>query len=127
MTTPPEQLQAAIGDRQVTVLALRVDGKKLPLQLFRQVPRADCLTAEHQFDEGLKPWGRVVYKIPKEGEQWLLAARDGQLVRCCLDLPSLSTHLVEHHIRGAREKLSIDKVRHAELLKLHSLPQLFLT
>ena len=38
---------------------LRVDGKKMPLALFRQIPRADCLTSEYAFDESLKPCGQV--------------------------------------------------------------------
>ena len=97
------ELQALVGDKTVTVQVLRVDGRKLPLALFRQISRADCLTVESVFDETLKPWGRVSYRIPKEGDEWLLAERDGQLVRCCLDLPSLSEWAVEHHAKGVVE------------------------
>jgi hypothetical protein len=98
-----EELRASVGDKTVTVQVLRVDGKKMPLALFRQIPCADCLTEEQKLDESLKPWGRVAYKIPKEGDEWLLAERDGQLVRCSLDLPSLSEWSVDHHAKGVAE------------------------
>lgn len=159
-----EELRADVGGREVTVMALRIDGKKMTLALFRQIPQADCLTSEHVFDATLKPWGRVAYKIPKEGNEWLLAEREGQLLRCSLDLPSLSPWAVEHHSKGiteseeklqgteslgkhgtglaaiyrsslerhqqelpkAKAQLAADKARHAALLQLKTLPQLFI-
>lgn len=96
-------LHALIGEKVVTVQVLRVDGKKMTLGLFRQIPRVDCLTPEHAFDDTLKPWGRVSYKIPKEGDEWLLAEREGRLIRCSLDLPSLSEWSVDHHAKGVAE------------------------
>jgi len=97
------ELRALIGGRVVTVQVLRVDGKKMTLGLFRQIPRVDCLTPEHVFDDTLSPWGRVSYKIPKEGDEWLLAERDAQLLRCSIDLPSLSEWSVNHHAKGVGE------------------------
>ncbi len=96
-------LHALIWDKAVTVQVLRVDGKKMTLGLFRQIPSVDCLTPELEIDYTLKPWGRVSYKIPREGEEWLLAERDGQLLRCSLDLPSLCEWWVDHHAKGVAE------------------------
>lgn len=152
------EMQALIGDQVVTIQVLRVDGKKMSLALFRQIPRAECLTPEHAFDDTLKPWGRVLYKIAKEGDEWLLAEREGRLLRCSLDLPDVSDWSVNYHAKAmadeeqklkdaspgmaqlfrssrdrhqselakARAKLEVNKLRHESLIKLKSLPQLFL-
>jgi len=112
-----EERWADVGGREVTVMALRVDGKKMTLQLFRQIPVTDCLTAKHVFDDTLKPWGRVAYKIPHEGNEWLLVEREGQLLRCCLDLPSLSEWAIDHHSRGITG--AEESLRRAEGLGKH--------
>lgn len=95
---------AHLGGREVTVQALRVDGKKMTLQLFRQVPKISYFLTDDVPDDSLSPWGLVLYKIPNEGETWLLAERDGQLVRCCVDLPYLSTYDIDSANRGIEQE-----------------------
>lgn len=59
-----------------------MDGKKLLLQLLRQVPRVAWVDADGKSDRSMRPWGRVLYKIPKEGDSWMLVEKDAQLGRC---------------------------------------------
>jgi len=85
-----EALSAKVGDRVVSVQALRVDGRKLTLQFFRQIPRDDWLDANLKPRTDIKVWGRVHYAIKDEGVDWLLAQAGDRLMRCCFDrvLPS---------------------------------------
>jgi hypothetical protein len=109
----PEQLQAVIGDRQVTVLALRVDGKKMSLQLFRQVPHVAWLDGDGNPDQSMRPWGRVLYRIPGEGESWMLVEKDGQLARCRIDVyePNpIMVDLYRGYLKTAQE--NIVRVKH---------------
>lgn len=104
-----ERYIALIGAHEVTVQALRVNGSKMTLQFFRQIPRASYFIRDAEPDSTLTAWGRVIYLISKEGREWLLAQRDGNLYRCCIDLPSASEWAIEHHTKGiaeAKEKFS---------------------
>lgn len=92
-----ESKQAYIGTQEVTIQVLRVDGKKMTLQLFRQIPQNQWLKEDSQPNEALMPWGRVHYKIPKEGTEWLLAERGGKLYRCNIDRPSTSDWTVKFY------------------------------
>lgn len=89
--------QAYIGTQEVTIQVLRVDGKKMTLQLFRQIPKNQWLDEDARPNEELTPWGRIHYKITDEGTEWLLAERDGKLYRCNIDRPSTSDWSVKFH------------------------------
>lgn len=80
-------LTAQVGDRVVTVQVLRVDGRKMTLQFFKQIPREDWLDQDLQPRTGLKVWGRVHYVINGEGVEWLLVQVGQQLKRCSFDRP----------------------------------------
>ena len=114
---------ALVDDREVTIQALRVNGKKMTLQFFRQIPRGQYFLNEDEPDLTLLPWGRVVYQIASEGHEWLLAQREDKLFRCCIDLPSMSNWAIEHHTKGiadAKEKTEqyAGKVHFSQLLCL---------
>lgn len=96
-------LLATVGNREVTVQTLRVDGKKMTLQFFRQLPIAPFFLEEDTPDKELFPWGRVLYKIPKEGEAWLLAVKGERLSRCCIDKPYSPVGMVDYHSRGVAD------------------------
>ena len=96
-------LLAIVGSREVTVQTLRVDGKKMTLQFFRQLPVAPFFLEEDTPDKELFPWGRVLYKIPKEGEAWLLAGKGEQLSCCCIDKPHSPVSMVDYHSRSMAE------------------------
>jgi len=116
----------------------------MTLQFFKQIARTDCLRKDDTLDETLQPWGRVVYKIPGEGDEWLLAQRGGQLVRCSLppeDWVARSEgrvvdteHFIARHSSSSVEAmLAADKAALATAVKkeaayrpLRALPQLFL-
>ena len=115
---------ALVDDREVTIQALRVNGKKMTLQFFRQIPRAQYFLNEAEPDLTLSPWGRVIYQIANEGHEWLLAQREDKLLRYCIDLPSTSTSewSIEHHTKGiadAKEKTEqyAGKVHYGPLLR----------
>ncbi len=102
-------LKAIVGDYEVTVQVLRVNSKKMTMQFFRQVPREQYFVKDAESDVSLTPWGRVNYRIPNEGNEWLLAERDGKLFRCCIDLPNTNPWGIDHHTKGiaeSREKLA---------------------
>ena len=42
----------------------------------------------------------MLYPIAKEGHEWLLAERDHNLFRCCIDAPSTSEWAIDHHTKG---------------------------
>lgn len=92
-----DQKCARMGTREVTIQVLRVDAKKMTIGLFRQLPTAEWLDQDAHPDLSLVRWGRVRYRIPKEGDEWLLVEKGGQLFRCNIDRPSLSPWLVNHH------------------------------
>lgn len=74
----------------MSVQVLRVDGRKMTLQFFKQIPREDWLDQDLQPRTDLKVWGRVHYVINGEGVEWLLAQAGQQLKRCSFDRPSES-------------------------------------
>lgn len=90
MNDMTSELSAQVGDRVVSVQVLRVDGRKMTLQFFRQIPREDWLDHELKPRTDLKVWGRVHYVINGEGVEWLLAEAGQQLKRCSFDRPGES-------------------------------------
>jgi hypothetical protein len=69
---------------------LRVDGRKMTLQFFKQIPREDWLDQDLQPRTDLKVWGRVHYVINGEGVEWLLVQAGQQLKRCSFSRPGES-------------------------------------
>lgn len=86
---------AALGDREVRVQMLTIDSKKLTLQLFKQVPIIDDM-------RGVTPWGRVIYSIKDQGNEWIVGERDGGLVRFRLDY-SNSTKVLLARLEDCRK------------------------
>lgn len=106
----PEEagLSANVGDRVVSVQVLRVDGRKLTLQFFRQIPREDWLDQRLQPRTDIKIWGRVHYAIKDEGVDWLLAQAGDRLIRCRFDRMQTSDGNVQMW-RGWHER-AVEKV-----------------
>lgn len=90
------QLVAQVDDKSITVCALRVDGKKMSLQFFRQIPREDWLDEELAPRQDATIWGRVHYRIANEGTEWLLVQVGSQLRRCNVDQPSVGTSWMDY-------------------------------
>ena len=69
-----------INELTATVKAIKVNSKKMPIVMFRQLP----IYAGHFFTEdgNLKPeitvWGHVLYER-EEGNRWLVITLDGRL------------------------------------------------
>ena len=104
-----QSLSAHVGDKEVTVATLRVDGKKMTLQFFKQIPKISYFTDNDEPDPSLAPWGRINYSIAKEGKEWLLVEKENSLFKCCIDLPSVSDWEIEHHAKwaaDAKQKIS---------------------
>ena len=100
---------AYVGENEITVQALRVNGKKMTLQFFRQMPSAPYFTEAVQVDLSFVPWGRVNYAVTKEGSSWLVTQKGPSLFRCCIDPPSTSEWSIDYHTKGikdAEEKIS---------------------
>jgi hypothetical protein len=85
-----------------------VDGKKLTLQFFRQIPVADWLGEDKKPRANMNVWGRVSYRIPEEGTEWLVVEVGGNLHRCNVDPPSSN---LDGWLRDVQH--SIDKALHA--------------
>lgn len=98
-----QSLSAHVGDKEVTVSTLRVDGKKMTLQFFKQIPKISYFTDNDEPDPTLLPWGRINYAIASEGKEWLLVEKEKTLFKCCIDLPSVSDWEIEHHLKGAAD------------------------
>lgn len=111
-----DELRAKIGDKEVTVSVLRVDGKKLTLQFFKQISRMDWLDEDLKPKDGLKPWGRVHYKIPDEGTEWLLATLSGQLFRSNIG-KYRSGVMLDHYTRDL-ERADLAVLKYIEELTL---------
>lgn len=100
---------AYVGENEITVQALRVNGKKMTLQFFRQIPSAPYFIEAVQVDSSFVPWGRVNYALAKEGKSWLVTQKGSSLFRCCIDPPSTSEWSIDYHTKGigeAEEKIS---------------------
>lgn len=111
-----DELRAKVGEKEVTVSVLRVDGKKLTLQFFKQIPRMDWLDEDLKPKAGLDPWGRVHYKIPDEGTEWLLVTLNGQLFRSNIGKYS-SGGLLEHYVL-VLERANLAVLKYTEELTL---------
>lgn len=140
-----ETRRAQLGTREVSIQVLRVDEKKMSLQLFRQIPVVNWLDRDGQPRTDLNHWGRVHYRIPKEGSEWLLAELDGTLYRCCIDPPDDLEWLVKFEekqyetggsiarLEGPK-KIAEVKARQAKVVEVRTLmmfhlshlPQLFI-
>lgn len=117
-----QALKAKIADREVTVQVLRVDAKKMTLQLFRQIPKADWLDEHLAVRTDMVIWGRVDYKIPGEGVYWLLIQVGDELRKCSFHRPSDSTPLLA--LRETYEMDALEQVEKlaAELIELEREP-----
>jgi hypothetical protein len=93
------ELQAKVGDKVVSVQVLRVDGKKLTLQFFRQIPTEDWLDEQLELRTDISIWGRVNYKIPKEGFEWLVVQVGDQLRRCHFYRPTGEEGMLSYYQR----------------------------
>ena len=103
---------AYVGEKEITVQVLRVNGKKMTLQFFKQIPKISCFIDDVEIDSTLIPWGRVIYSIANEGKTWVVAQRGADLFRCCIDPPDTSEWSIDHHTKGiaeAKEKISREK------------------
>lgn len=143
-----EEMRATAGGREVTVHVLRVDGKKMTLQFFKQLPKRDFFVEDATPDPALNYWGRVTYLLQDGGEAWLLAEVDGQLYRCAIykseiaikSLERTRELLAKHRADGMATLVSIyekqvaetqpraelEQRRRPQLDKLDALPQLFI-
>jgi hypothetical protein len=105
-----EELRALVSGREVTVQTLRVDGKKMTLQFFKQLPKRDFFIEGATPDPALKPWGRVHYLLQDGGDSWLVAEVDGQLYRCATAKPRMAAWSLNHHEKElARLRAEIEK------------------
>ena len=82
-----DELHAKVGNHVVTVRTLRVDGRNMTLQFFRQIPKEDWLDGDLKHRSDMLIWGRVSYRISGEGNEWLLVQVGDQLRRCPFDKP----------------------------------------
>ncbi len=130
---PEDHLEALVGNKVVTVSTLRVDGKKMTLQFFKQIPRDKWLDDDLTPRPNMTVWGRVHYRIPDEGIEWLLVQVDGQMKRCNIDrsspfkyflesaqrkLESASQAVRRHELDVAETQRKIDSAGNAELKKV---------
>jgi hypothetical protein len=79
--SPPQASSAILS---VEVKAIRIDGRRMTITVFQQLP-VMSLVVDPQGDspsirEGYKPWGYV----RDEGDVWLVAERNGALYRASL-------------------------------------------
>ncbi len=82
--------QATVESLSIEVKALRIDGRKMTITFFQQLPNVRLLMnpkgEEPTIREGLKPWGYVRHKIRDEGDLWLVSERNGELCRSSLHI-----------------------------------------
>lgn len=129
-----DNFEAQIGNKVVTVGTLRVDGKKMTLQFFKQIPRQDWLDEELVPRTSMTVWGRVHYRIPDEGTEWLLFQLEGQLKRCSIDRPapymffleraqrdmeSASDAVQRHELEVVEAQRAVESANSAELKQVH--------
>jgi hypothetical protein len=83
-----ETQRATLDTLSVTIQALHVSGKQMTLAVFRQLPVASAYTKTGALDD-LEFWGFVRYPIKNQGDEWIVAAKNGSLYRCNFSAPFL--------------------------------------
>lgn len=83
---PPQQ--ATVESLSIEVKAIRIDGRKMTIAVFQQLPVMWLLVnpkgENPTIRDGYKVWGYVRHKVRDEGEVWLVAERNGALYRASL-------------------------------------------
>jgi len=72
---------ASITSLQVSIRALVVSNKQMTLAVFRQLPIARAIKDDGNLED-VAFWGRVLYPIKDEGDEWVIAEYAGILYRC---------------------------------------------
>ena len=70
---------ALLGERTFTIQAVKVNGKKMPLQPFKQIPRAECLVPNNSLDQTLNSWGGFFTKFQTKARSSFWQSANGSL------------------------------------------------
>lgn len=80
--------QATTKPLTISIAALRIDGRKMTISVFQQLPRvspfADPEAVKPTVRTDIVPWGYVRHTIKGDGSLWLVAECDGKLCRIAL-------------------------------------------
>ena len=82
--------KASAAELTIEVKALRIDGRKMTISVFRQLKVSNLVlrfgptNEDARKNQYLKWWGYVRHEIPNQGDLWLVAEERGELVRCNL-------------------------------------------
>lgn len=80
--------KATVESLTIEVKAIRIDGRKMTIAVFQQLPSIRLLVdpqgEKPTIREDLNTWGYVRHKVRDEGELWLVSERNGELCRAPL-------------------------------------------
>ncbi|MBX9831660.1 MAG: hypothetical protein K2X78_01260 [Burkholderiaceae bacterium] len=80
--------QATTKPLTISITALRIDGRKMTISVFQQLPRispfADPEAERPTVRTDIVPWGYVRHTIKGDGSLWLVAECKGELCRIAL-------------------------------------------
>lgn len=82
--------QATVDSLSIEVKAIRIDGRKMTIAVFQQLPQIRILLDAKGMDPSVRPdinpWGYVRHKIKDEGILWLISECRGELCRSTLHI-----------------------------------------
>lgn len=82
--------QASVEPLSIEVKAIRIDGRKMTISVFQQLPNVRLMmnvkSESPSVRDDLKPWGYVQLKVRDEGDLWLVSERNGELCRSSLNI-----------------------------------------
>lgn len=80
---------ASLAPLSIEVKALRIDGRKMTISVFQQLPRLSPFVNPQDDAPVVRTdftaWGYVRHKIHEQGALWLIAERHGCLHRIALE------------------------------------------
>ena len=116
-----ETKSASLNTMSVTIQALHVEGKQMTLAVFRQLPIIDV-------NEDCSVWGRVLYSIKDEGDEWFVFSYKNCLYKNIVSLPKFPSKQYWTHKGWEINPDYEDEIEIYEGIrnKLNLIPQLFI-
>lgn len=113
---PPSQ--ATTASLTIEVKAIRIDGRKMTIAVFQQLPRispfVDPQAEKPIIRTDIVPWGYVRHTIKNDGSLWLVAERDSEL--CRIALSNLDADHFDPSLERVRDRLRQQIVQNYEQL-----------
>jgi hypothetical protein len=117
--------KTTIQDLSITIQALKVDGKKMTIAVFKQLPPAKILKQDGTINTDITILGHVKHEIKGIARLWVVGVYQDVLVRCIHPRETYSPG-AEKRNDTSKEIIQYQQNVEASIQELQQYPQLFI-